>query len=97
MHIWLRNGFPIFLVLGWALQPPCRLSIVVLNELAFAAAYLAVSIALVGMYANIRRRCENQVSDRRVSRLMSPNGGVSLRILCGLNIAIHWGTGRGHP
>jgi len=53
-HIWLRNGFPVFL------KPSCRLSIVVLNELAFAAAYLAVSIALVRVCANVCRRCGDQ-------------------------------------
>ena len=56
MHIWLRNGFTVFLLLGFWLKPPCRLSIAVLNELAFAAAYIAVSIVLVKAYDNVCRR-----------------------------------------
>jgi hypothetical protein len=66
MHIWLRNGFPVFLILGLWLKPPCRLSIAVLNELAFAAAYLAVSIALVGLYTNVRRRYGDQLVSKPV-------------------------------
>jgi hypothetical protein len=31
MHIWLRNGFPAFLIFGLWIKPPCRLSIAVLN------------------------------------------------------------------
>ncbi len=61
MHIWLRNGFPLFLILGFWLKPPCRLSVAVLNELAFAAAYLAVSIVLVGVCTNLRRRYSDRV------------------------------------
>jgi hypothetical protein len=68
MHIWLRNGFPFFLIVGLWLKPPCRLSIGILNELAFAAAYLAVSIGLVGAYAIVRRRYADQASARTSNR-----------------------------
>jgi hypothetical protein len=57
MHIWLRNGFPFFLALGLWLRPGCRPSIAVLNELALAAAYLAVSIVLMRACAIVRRWC----------------------------------------
>jgi hypothetical protein len=60
MHIWLRNGFPVFLMLGLWLKPPCRLSIAVLNELSFAAAYMAVGIALLGVCAHMRRRYDHR-------------------------------------
>jgi hypothetical protein len=60
MHIWLRNGFVPFLILGLWLKPPCRLSVAVLNELAFAAAYMAVGIALLGVCAHVRRRYGHQ-------------------------------------
>jgi hypothetical protein len=56
MHIWLRNGFVPFLILGLWLKPPCRSSIAVLNELAFAAAYMAVGIALLRLWTHVRNR-----------------------------------------
>ncbi len=60
MHIWLRNGLPAFLIFGLWIKPPCRLSIAVLNELSFAAAYMAVGIALLGVCAHMRRRCDHR-------------------------------------
>jgi hypothetical protein len=72
MHIWLRNGFPVFLIFGLWIKPPCRLSIAVLNELSFAAAYMAVGIALLKVCAHVRRRYDHRtpaLEDRSRSAL----------------------------
>jgi hypothetical protein len=73
MHIWLRNGFPAFLIFGLWIKPPCRLSIAVLNELSFAAAYMAVGIALLGACAHMRRRHDHR------TRAPTPDPAVRLR------------------
>jgi hypothetical protein len=56
MHIWLRNGFPLALLLGPWLGPTCRLSAAVATELSVAAAYLALSITLLKAAAYLRGR-----------------------------------------
>ncbi len=61
MHIWLRNGFTVALLLGPWLGPTCRLSAAIATELSVAAAYLAVSITLLKAAVHLRGRWARQV------------------------------------
>ena len=69
-HVWLRNGLPAFLIPGLWLKPPCRVSVGVLNELAFAAAYIAVSIAIMNVRAYLGHRRAAAGSGKALSQVV---------------------------